>query len=225
MFSIDTLTTKILIAVHCLVYTATAQAVFIKASDGREVIFNNNSSEFVLDVVQGTLRGAYNVPTGAEGTYYDVKLVDDSFSDSIARDSALLPLSTTVWLSRAFLSEILRDFDWLELDSKPYLTYGCSKLSVCNIWNPYFLELGASLTRANVVANYSLNKYDRFFDRYLHKNDDLATDDEAVLAVWSLSETRKLYHVNEPAGGFNLLFVFLFMFTKISPFYNLAKLP
>ena len=94
------------------------------------------------------------------GTYYDVKLVDDSFSDSIARDSALLPLSTTVWLSRAFLSEILRDFYWLELDSKPYLTYGCSKLSVCNIWNPYFLELESSLVRANVVANYSL-KADR----------------------------------------------------------------
>ena len=67
MFSMDTITTKILIALHCLVYTATAQAEFIKASDGREVIFNNNSSEFVLNVVQGTLRGAYNVPTGAEG--------------------------------------------------------------------------------------------------------------------------------------------------------------
>ncbi|GMM70343.1 hypothetical protein MTsDn5_02950 [Alteromonas gracilis] len=48
MFSIVTLTTKNLIAVHCLVYTATAQAVFIKASDGRKVIFHTNSSEFVF---------------------------------------------------------------------------------------------------------------------------------------------------------------------------------
>jgi hypothetical protein len=197
-----------------LIFNASAHAIFISGNSGQEVTFSKNSSELVLEIAQGKLKGAFNISTGAVGVFFDVTLVDGRYMDIYESDEDLLPLSTSVWLSRALVSEVLKDFDSLQLNSNPSLTYGCKSISICNIWTPYSPSLGPSNARVHGVANYKLNQYDRSNSRFLNKYADLSEDEESVFALWTLSSKRRTHSVDEPNTylAFYLVFVGLILF-------------
>lgn len=205
---------RIITFVTCyLIFNASSNATFISGYSGQEVTFSKKSSEFVLKIVHGNLKSAFNITTGAEGVFYDVTLIDGRYKDIYKSDEVLFPLSTSVWLSRALVTEVFKDFEMLKLNSNPSLTHGCQLVSVCTIWTPYSPSLGPSNARVHGVVNYTLNQYDGFNSRFLNKYTDLTKDDEAVFALWSLSSKRHTHSVDEPNTylAFYLIFVGLIL--------------